>query len=83
MSKTERNKAVTAVYLILKREGKILIARRCNTGYQDGNYQLPAGHVDAGELPTEAMIREGNEEIGIVLKKDDVLHAPSACGGGC
>jgi len=77
MIKAERNKAVTAVYLFLKKDGKILIARRCNTGYQDGNYQVPAGHIDAGELPTEAMIREAREEIGINLKKEDLrlVHA--------
>ena len=73
MTKMERNKAVTAVYLFLKKDGKILIARRCNTGYQDGNYQVPAGHIDAGELPTEAMIREAKEEGGIDLNKND-LH---------
>jgi len=61
-----------AVYLLLKKDGKVLLARRYNTGYQDGNYQVPAGHVDAGELPTEAMIREAKEEIGIDLKKEDL-----------
>lgn len=52
-----RNKAIPAVYIFLEKDGKFLIARRCNTGYQDGNYQVPAGHVDEGELPTEAMVR--------------------------
>ena len=47
-------------------------ARRCNTGYQDGNYQVPAGHVDAGEIPSEALIREVKEEIGISIKPEDV-----------
>lgn len=70
--KAERNKAITAVYLLLRKEDKILIARRYNTGYQDGNYQVPAGHIDTGELPTEAMIREAKEEIGITLVKDDL-----------
>lgn len=62
-----RNKAIPAVYLLLEKEGKILVARRCNTGYQDGHYQVPAGHVEEGELPTEALIREAKEEIGINL----------------
>src|SRR5665213_2957273 len=72
MSKAQRNTAATASYLILKKESKILLARRFNTGYQDGNYQVPAGHIDAGELPSEAMIREAKEEIGIGLTKDDL-----------
>jgi len=68
---TERNKAIPAAYLVLEKEGKILLARRCNTGYQDGNYQVPAGHVEAGELPSEALIREAKEEVGIDLAPDD------------
>lgn len=68
----ERNKAVPAVYLILERDGKILVARRCNTGYQDGNYQVPAGHVEDGELPKAAMVREAKEEIGIEVSEEDL-----------
>lgn len=73
MKKTQRNPAATAAYLILKKDGKILLARRCNTGYQDGNYQVPAGHLDAGEVPTDALIHEAREEIGINLKKEDCV----------
>lgn len=62
-----RNKATPAVYLFLERDGKFLIARRQNTGYQDGNYQVPAGHVEEGELPTAAMIREAKEEVDLDL----------------
>lgn len=60
-----RNKAVPAVYIFLMKNEQVLIARRYNTGYQDGNYHVPAGHVEEGELPTEALIREAKEEVGI------------------
>jgi 8-oxo-dGTP diphosphatase len=63
----ERNKAIPAVYIFLKKDGKYLLMRRYNTGYEDGNYHAPAGHVEAGELPTEAIIRETKEEINIDL----------------
>lgn len=69
---TERNSAIPASYLFLEKDGKFLVARRYNTGYQDGNYQVPAGHVDRGELPSETLIREAHEEIGIILKPSDV-----------
>ena len=49
--------------------------RRCNTGYQDGNYQVQAGHIDAGELPTEAAIREGKEEICVNIAKENLYFA--------
>ena len=67
-----RNKAIPAVYIFLEKDGKFLVARRCNTGYQDGNYQVPAGHIDEGELPTEAMVREAKEEVGIDLLPSDL-----------
>ena len=72
MTHAKRNNATSAVYLFLKQHGKILIARRCNTGYQEGNYQVPSGQIDAGELPVEAMIREAQEEVGIELKARDL-----------
>lgn len=72
MKEVTRNAATTASYLVLRKDGKILFARRCNTGYQDGNYQVPAGHIDAGELPSEALIREVKEEIGITIDPKDV-----------
>src|SRR3989338_2169193 len=67
-----RNKTIPAVYIFLEKDGKFLVARRCNTGYQDGNYQVPAGHVDEGELPTEAMVREAKEEVGIDVLATDL-----------
>lgn len=69
---TNRNRAIPAVYLIIEIEEKLLIARRCNTGYEDGNYQVPAGHVEPGELPKESMVREAKEEIGITIDPADL-----------
>lgn len=70
MGSTERVRATTAVYLFLRKGNQILLARRCNTGYQDGNYQVPAGHIEPGELPTQALIREAVEELGIHVKEE-------------
>ena len=74
---TNRNPAATAAYLFLKKDGKILLARRLNTGWQDGNYQMPAGHVEPGELPSETVVREAKEEIGINIDPRDLrfVHA--------
>src|SRR3989338_11456717 len=67
-----RNKAVPAVYILLEKDGKVLLGKRCNTGYQDGNYQVPTGHVEEEELPTEAIIRETKEEVNIDLVAENI-----------
>lgn len=71
----DRHKAVPASYLVLLNDGKILLQRRFNTGYMDGNYGLPAGHVDKGESFTECIIREAQEEIGVELVPQDLKVA--------
>ena len=48
MSK-KRFEMPVAVHLFLIKKGKILLLRRFNTGYEDGNYSLVAGHVDGNE----------------------------------
>lgn len=54
MSK-ERPKAVPAVYLFMRNGNEILLMRRQNTGYFDGWYSVPSGHVEVGELPLQAL----------------------------
>jgi 8-oxo-dGTP pyrophosphatase MutT (NUDIX family) len=57
MSK-KRFEMPVAVHLFLIEENKILLLRRFNTGYEDGNYSLIAGHLDGNEDVKSAMIRE-------------------------
>jgi 8-oxo-dGTP diphosphatase len=75
MSKSHFN-FFAAVYLIVRKEGKILLLRRFNTGWMDGMYTLPAGHIDGNETPQEAMSREAKEEINIDVLPEDlsVVH---------
>lgn len=65
----------SAVYLMLLKDEKILLARRFNTGWKDGNYSLVAGHLDGNEPVSLAMIREAKEEAGIEINKDDLVPA--------
>lgn len=59
---------IASSYLILTRDRKILLLRRFNTGYEDGKYSLPAGHVEEAETLTGAGAREFYEEIGMRIK---------------
>lgn len=70
---TDRFMARVAVYLVLQKRGDFLLLRRYNTGWHDGDYSLVAGHVDAGESATAAMVREAKEEAGITIRPED-LH---------
>jgi mutator protein MutT len=69
---TERLKATPASYLILKKDDKILMHLRQNSGYMDGYYSFVAGHLEAMEGPTECIIREAKEEAGIDVTKEDL-----------
>lgn len=64
-----------AVYLILLKENKILLARRFNTGWMDGKYSLIAGHLDGNESVSKAMMREVKEEAGIKIEKSNLIPA--------
>ena len=66
-----------AVYLLLIRDDKVLLLRRFNTGWSDGMYTLPAGHLDGNEPLTVAMSREAHEETGVTIKPENLtfVHA--------
>ncbi len=70
--KKEYHKIACAAYLVLVDEDKVLLLRRFNTGYEDGNYSLPAGHVDKGESAIGTVVRETSEEIGVTIDPKDV-----------
>lgn len=71
----ERFKMIPAVYLILMRDKKILLLRRKNTGFEDGNYSLIAGHVDENEGPISALVREAQEEANIRVDRNNLRLA--------
>ncbi|MEM9338358.1 MAG: NUDIX domain-containing protein [Bacteroidota bacterium] len=72
-----------ACYLILEREGKILLLLRSNTGFEDGKYSFISGKIEPGESLLQSAIREAWEEAGITVKKEEVslvhtLHRQTA-----
>jgi 8-oxo-dGTP diphosphatase len=83
--KKERFKLVPTSHLILIRDGKILLLRRFNTGFEDGNYSVVAGHLDGDETFRQAMVREAREEAGISIRPDEmeivhVMHRRKGSG---
>ena len=72
----DRFKSVICVDLLIKRvvdnNTYILLMKRCNTGYNDLEYELPGGHLEKDEDLFDAMIREAKEELLIDLKREDI-----------
>ena len=82
---TARFSAHVAVYIALVEGDRIFLLHRANTGYRDGEWAMPAGHVESGETPHEAALRELQEETGVSVLGDDLECAHCQyrlCGEG-
>jgi 8-oxo-dGTP diphosphatase len=61
--------------LLLADDVRVLFGCRKNTGFEDGAWHVPSGHLEAGESVVRALIREAKEEIGVVIGEEDVEFA--------
>lgn len=77
-----RFKMIVSGYVFFVRDGKILLLKRQNTGYEDGNYGVPSGHIENDEPLIEGTRREMQEEVGVEFKLNQlelvhVMHRKS------
>lgn len=64
-----------AVYLVLEKGDKVLLSHRINSGYHDGEYGVPTGHIEDGEPASGAAIRKAREETGVKLRMSELRLA--------
>jgi len=74
---SNRHPLHAAVFILLERKNKIFIMRRSNTGWADGMWTIPSGHIDKGQTAIEAAIIEAREEAGVVILPEhlEFIHA--------
>lgn len=70
-----RTKFPVTVHLLFFREDQVLLLRRFNTGYADGQYSVPAGHLEGGETVMAAAARESEEETGLRIGLEDMIFS--------
>jgi len=63
------------VHLMMISNARILLLRRSNTGFADGQWQVPGGGLELGESLTAAITREAKEEVGTLIAEHDLTFA--------
>ncbi len=70
------------VLLTLTAHNSVLLLKRQNVDFGNDLYSLPGGECEQNETPTNALIRETKEELGISLNPSDIklVHTLSRNG---
>jgi 8-oxo-dGTP diphosphatase len=60
---------LVAACALVDPDGRVLLAQRPEGKPMAGLWEFPGGKIEAGERPEETLIRELEEELGIVVKE--------------
>jgi ADP-ribose pyrophosphatase YjhB (NUDIX family) len=74
------NNTKACMALVFIKDGQALFARRGREPFK-GKYDFPGGFVDFGETVIEASIREAKEELGVIIKPQD-MHLVTVYANG-
>jgi 8-oxo-dGTP diphosphatase len=64
----ERGAPHQVVAALLVREGRVLLCHRSpDRDWYPDVWDFPGGHIEEGETPADALVREVREEVGVVI----------------
>ena len=69
---TQKSFRIAVMAVIINSQNQFLIG----SSPRDGGYKLPQGGLEPNEDARTGIKRELNEELGILLTDDDILHIP-------
>lgn len=64
-----------AAAVVRRIDGRTLLVRKRGTPF----FMQPGGKIDAGETPEAALCREVQEELGITVRFQDLIHLGRFC----
>lgn len=70
------------VHVLVRSPDHLALLRRAGTGQADGCWAPPGGHLEPGETPCEAAVRECGEELGLALEPDALTPVAALFFGG-
>ncbi len=62
-----------AVAVIYNQQKQVLIAKRASHQHQGNKWEFPGGKVESNESSQQALVREIQEEIGILVESSELI----------
>jgi len=66
------NTVIVAAAILIE-DGQVLLTQRKAGGHLAGAWEFPGGKVELGEDPKEALARELQEEVGLVVRVGEIV----------
>jgi len=63
---------LVAAAALVRSDGRLLLAQRPKGKAMAGLWEFPGGKVEAGESPQGALVRELQEELGLIVREADM-----------
>ena len=76
MKRLYPDQPIVGIGAVIIREGKIALIKRGNEPGK-GKWSIPGGHVELGETPEEAVVRETKEETGLEVENPSLIDVVS------